>query len=110
MIIDEIRKIRENKKISQTQIANYLNISQGTYRDIESSKIRLSLDNFLLICQFLEIPPIQLLKTKSNEKYVILSEDDIKALNRICSKINNQTNFINDNHGTININNGDNND
>lgn len=106
MIIEELRKIRERKKISQSQIANFLNISQGTYRDIESSKIRLSLDNFLLICEYLKIPPMELLKNNKDENYIILSQEDINDLNRICNKINNQTNFINDNHGTININNG----
>ncbi len=107
MIIDEIRKIREAKKISQAKIANYLNISQGTYRDIESSKIRLTLDNFLLICDYLEISPMQLLRKNSTENYIILSQKDIDDLNRIFSKINNQTNVINDNHGIINLKNGD---
>lgn len=108
MIIDNIKKIRETKKISQQKIANFLNISQGTYRDIESSKIRLSLDNFLLICEYLEISPMQLLKQNENEQYLILSEKDINDLKRILNKINNQTNLINDNHGIININNGEN--
>ena len=107
MIINEIRKIRESKKISQTKIAEYLHISQGTYRDIESSRIRLTLENFLMICEYLEISPMQLIK-KSDDNYVILSKEDIEDLNRICNKINNQTNLINDNHGVINIKNGDN--
>lgn len=104
MIINDIKRIRESKKISQLKIASYLNISQGTYRDIESSKIRLSLDNFLMICEFLEISPMQLLKNNENEEYIILSKKDIEDLNRILNKINNQTNLINDNHGIININ------
>lgn len=108
MIIDNIKKIRETKKISQQRIANFLNISQGTYRDIESSKIRLSLDNFLLICEYLEISPMQLLKQNADEQYLILSEKDINDLKRILNKINNQTNLINDNHGIININGGGN--
>ncbi|MDY4857675.1 MAG: helix-turn-helix transcriptional regulator [Candidatus Onthovivens sp.] len=108
MIIDNIKKIRETKKISQQRIANFLNISQGTYRDIESSKIRLSLDNFLLICEYLEISPMQLLKQNADEQYLILSEKDINDLKRILNKINNQTNLINDNHGIINITGGEN--
>lgn len=108
MIIDNIKKIRVTKKISQQKIANFLNISQGTYRDIESSKIRLSLDNFLLICEYLKISPMQLLKQNEDEQYLILSEKDINDLKRILNKINNQTNMINDNCRMININNREN--
>ena len=46
----EIYKIlrieREKKKISRKKIAEKLYISDGTYRDIETGKIRLSLENF----------------------------------------------------------------
>lgn len=107
MIYKELQKIRESKKITRIEMAKKLSISPDTLKDIEYGKIRLSLENFLMICEFLEISPMQLIK-KSDDNYVILSKEDIEDLNRICNKINNQTNLINDNHGIINIKNGDN--
>ena len=107
MIYKELQKIRESKKITRIEMAKKLSISPDTLKDIEYGKIRLSLENFLMICEFLEVSPMQLIK-KSDDNYVILSKEDIEDLNRICNKINNQTNLINDNHGVINIKNGDN--
>lgn len=107
MIYKELQKIRESKKITRIEMAKKLSISPDTLKDIEYGKIRLSLENFLMICEFLDISPMQLIK-KSDDNYVILSKEDIEDLNRICNKINNQTNLINDNHGIINIKNGDN--
>lgn len=107
IICKELQKIRESKKITRIEMAKKLSISPDTLKDIEYGKIRLSLENFLMICEFLEVSPMQLIK-KSDDNYVILSKEDIEDLNRICNKINNQTNLINDNHGIINIKNGDN--
>ncbi len=105
-----LQKIRENKKITRKEMAEKLFISADTLKDIEYGRIRLTLENFLKICQVLEISPLNIIEAKQDERYVILSQKDINELNRICLKINNQANYINDNHGTININNGENND
>ena len=94
----EIYKIlrieREKKKISRKKIAEKLYISDGTYRDIETGKIRLSLENFLSICSILNISPMELLKENENEHYILISNQDLQDLNRIVNivnKINNQT-------------------
>lgn len=104
----ELQKLRESKKITRNEMAQAISISPSTLKDIEYGKIRLSLENYLLICNVLEISPMQLLKQNKDEQYLILSEKDINDLKRILNKINNQTNMINDNHGIININNGEN--
>ena len=85
-IIQSIKKIRKSKKISQTEMGKFLSISQGTYRDIESEKIRLSLDNYLLICQYLEIDPTDLLRN-NNETTITLTKQQIILLKSICEKL-----------------------
>ncbi len=104
-IIEKIRNIRESKKISRQQIADYLYIARDTYRDIEYGKIRLTLENYLMICKFLELSPMELLKDSKDEHFILLNNKDISEINRIVEKINNQIQEvnINDNHGTINI-------
>jgi len=104
-VIESLKLIRESKKITRDQISKYLNISSGTFRDIENERIRLTLENFLLICKFLEISPMELLKD-DDEHYILLTTQDIKALNELTTKINNQQINkvnINDNHGIINF-------
>ena len=104
-IIEKLEQIRKSKKLSRNYIAQRLFISKDTYRDIEYGKIRLSLENYLRICQILEINPMTLLNDSEDESFVLLSRKDVDDLNRIINKINNQTINFNDNHGTVNITN-----
>ena len=104
----QLQKIREEKKITRQQMANSLSISPNTLKDIEYGKIRLTLENYLLMCKVLELNPMQLLKENEDDQYIILSLHDLNELNKIVNKINSQTNIINDNHGFININNKNN--
>lgn len=90
-ILEKITKIRKQKKISRKEMGESLFISDSTYRDIEIGKIRLSLDNFFLICKKLEINPYELINESNQEHFVLLNDRDINDLNRIISKINNQT-------------------
>jgi len=85
-IIEEIKKIRKSKKISQSEIGNYLSISQGTYRDIESGKIRLSLDNYLLICKYLKIDPTKLINDNSKKK-IELTDKEAEILKHILKQL-----------------------
>lgn len=109
-IINELRKIRENKKISRKEVAQKLCKSEATYRDIEYGIIRLSLEDYLIICNILEISPMELLLSNTNEHFVLLENKDIEDLNRILNKINVQTNNqninIQTNNGSITFNNG----
>ena len=79
-ILSMIKTIRENKNISQRKMGELLNMSYGTYRDIEKGKIRLSLENYLLICKVLDINPLNLL---TKENYIILSNKDIKEIDNM---------------------------
>lgn len=113
-IIKKIQKIREQKKITRKKMAEQLFISEGTYKDIEYERIRLSLENFLSICKILEISPMELLNTNQNEHFILISDDDLKHLNKIINKLNKQiiTNNDNSNYfstGDIQIGNNNNN-
>ena len=79
-ILETIKKIRKSKKISLRKMGELINVSYSTYNDIETGKIRLSLENFLLICKVLEINPLSLL---TNENYIILSNKDIKEIDNM---------------------------
>lgn len=89
-IMEKIKEIRKQKKISREEMAKKLYISQSTYREMEYGHIRLSLDNYLLICKVLEISPMELIKKNTAEHIVLIDERDLKELNRIIEKINNQ--------------------
>ena len=53
--IDIIRNIRIKKEISQKECAKVINLSIGGYSDIEHHRARLSADDFLKLCDFLDI-------------------------------------------------------
>ena len=53
--IDVIRKIRIKKGISLKECAKVLNIATSTYGDIERGRIQLKADDFLKLCDFLDI-------------------------------------------------------
>ena len=53
--IDVIRKMRIKKGITLKECAKVINLSIGGYSDIEHHKSRLSADDFLKLCDFLDI-------------------------------------------------------
>lgn len=91
-IIEKLQSVRKKKRISRKEIADCLHISEGTYRDIEYGKIRLSLDNYLMICEFFDISPMELLNN-TGEHYILLNEGDLSAIDKsieLLTKIKNQ--------------------
>lgn len=97
-----LREIRERKKISRKELADKIFIAQETLRDIEIGKIRLTLENYMLICKELNISALELLQQNTNEHFVLLNKKDIDDLNRIIKKINDQQINILNSHKTIN--------
>ena len=64
-----MRKITIEKNLSQSYLANHLNITQSSYAKIEKGEIKLSLNNLIAIIDFLEIDTATLfyyIKNKSN--------------------------------------------
>lgn len=104
-INEKIQEIRENKKITRKQMADYLCTSAENYKKIEYGMVRLTLENFLIICNVLQISPMELINESTEEHFILLNNKDITDLERILNKIQKQMQNINikDNHGTINI-------
>ena len=83
-----LAKIRKEQNIKQSEIADALNIKKQTYSAIENGKQRMFLDQYLKICEVLNINPCVPLEQMnqdfrmSNEDFIQL-EKTIKMLNKI---------------------------
>lgn len=53
--LDRIRALREDKDLTQTDIANLLNIGQKTYSDYELGKTRIPFDSMLVLARFYDV-------------------------------------------------------
>jgi len=58
----KLRKARESKRISQQEIAEFLNISQKTYSNIEGDKSKPSLIQLSKLGELLDFDMLELLK------------------------------------------------
>lgn len=81
-----IKSIRKQKHYTQKDIASYLNLAQTSYSDIENGIARLTVEDYLKICKFLEIDPIALVKD-SNSVIISITEEEAKILNRLNDKV-----------------------
>ena len=50
-----IREIREDHDLTQTKIAEILNISQRTYADYENVKTRIPIDSLLILAKYYNV-------------------------------------------------------
>lgn len=66
---DKIREIRQQKDLSQEEMAEKMGILQGTYNKIECGKIKLKFDDALKICQILGV----------SVDAIVPREDDLSA-------------------------------
>jgi len=81
-LLDLIRKKREEKGISQRQIADYLGISQPAYRNIESGQTSLKVETLVQVASYLGIDIFQ--NNESSQNLVSLNPDDIvKKINKL---------------------------
>ncbi|HBC27339.1 MAG TPA: XRE family transcriptional regulator [Ruminococcaceae bacterium] len=53
--IDRIRALREDRDLTQTDVANLLNIGQKTYSDYELGKTRIPLDSMLVPAKYYDV-------------------------------------------------------
>ena len=53
--LDRIRALREDKDLSQTDVARLLNIGQKTYSDYELGKTRIPLDSMLILAKYYNV-------------------------------------------------------
>lgn len=54
-IFMKLKQLREENNISQTEIADYLNIKQNTYSQYETGKRQLSIDMLIKIAKFYKV-------------------------------------------------------
>jgi transcriptional regulator with XRE-family HTH domain len=53
--INRIRALREDKDLTQTDVANLLNIGQKTYSDYELGKTRVPLESILILAKYYNV-------------------------------------------------------
>lgn len=54
-IFMKLKQLREENNISQTEIADYLNIKQNTYSQYETGKRQLPIDMLIKIAKFYKV-------------------------------------------------------
>lgn len=85
-INEKIKLIRKQKNYTQKDIANYLQIAQTSYSDIENGIARLSLEDYLKICKFLELDPILLVKD-TESAIISITKEEANILNQLNEKV-----------------------
>ena len=91
-ILEKLRIIRENRKMSRNDVATHLAVSKSLINEIEAGRSRLSLELFIQLCQLYEVNPLELIKDDDNH-YIILTNEDISIIEKsieILNKINSQ--------------------
>jgi len=73
-ILESIKNIRKEKRLTQKEVANKLYISREMYSKYESRKAEITLDLFLKIVQVLEIDILDILSIKPNVSKETLKE------------------------------------
>lgn len=63
-ILQNIRRLRISKEISQEAIANSLKMTQSAYAKLERGQTKLSLERYLLISVFFDVDRSMLLQDK----------------------------------------------
>ena len=82
-ILENISKIRVNKKITQKSIAEFLEIEQGSYSLLERGERELSIDRLLQIAIFFKMDVVDIITYPNKGSYNKENEEDIKAILQI---------------------------
>lgn len=82
-ILENISKIRVNKKITQKSIAEFLEIEQGSYSLLERGERDLTIDRLLQIAIFFKMDVVDIITYPNKGAYNKENEEDIKAILQI---------------------------
>ena len=82
-ILENISKIRVNKKITQKSIAEFLEIEQGSYSLLERGERDLTIDRLLQIAIFFKMDVVDIITYTNKGSYNKENEEDIKAILQI---------------------------
>lgn len=88
-ICNYIRAKRKELNFTQEQVASYVGMKTNTYRDLENGNTRMRLEDLLLICKYLSIDPINLVK-ESEETILVLNNDQITLIEQLYNQIKEQ--------------------
>lgn len=55
MLTERLRTLREEKRLTQKQIAKFLNIQQGTYSDYERGRRNIPLESLIKLANFYHV-------------------------------------------------------
>lgn len=66
---DRIRELREDRELTQTDIARLLNVAQKTYSDYEIGKTRIPLDSVILLAKFYNVSMDYICGCTKNKNY-----------------------------------------
>lgn len=83
----------KKRHLSQTEFSGYLNITQGNLSRILSGRVGVNMEMILKISDILSIPVKDIQSTSDNIKSNKLSEEELKELKILSTKINNELNI-----------------
>lgn len=72
-----LKELRENKGLTQREIAKLLNISQVTYCNWENDKTEPDLNNLIRLCRFFMVSTDYLLGIESEDGRIIIQEPEL---------------------------------
>lgn len=72
-----LKELRENKGLTQREIAKLLDISQVTYCNWENNKTEPDLDNLIRLCKFFKVSTDYLLGIESEDGRIIIQEPEL---------------------------------
>jgi transcriptional regulator with XRE-family HTH domain len=62
---NKLRELRENRKLSQKEVAKAVFMSQTAYSPLENGKNKVDIDKLLLLAQFYNVNPTDLVENNS---------------------------------------------
>lgn len=65
--LERIRNLREDKDLTQTDIAKILNCSQRVYSDYECGKVAISVENLMVLANYYDVS-LDYLTDRTNKK------------------------------------------
>lgn len=78
----KLKEARISKNISAQEVADYLGMSQSNYSRIENNKLRLSVETFLKVCDYLKVDPKSFLGNEEEKQtdFIKISKSEYKNL------------------------------
>lgn len=79
----KLKELRKEKKLTQTELASKLNISQKLYSNWESGKAEPTLDNIIKLANILDVTVDYLLGRSDNfSNTIVLSKNNMKSFSK----------------------------